>query len=109
MGSSALPRYLRMAALALRDSGHNVVIATTSILDPAELEPLPENVYATRYLPAPQVNELADVTVIHGGQGTVQMACWAGTPAVGVALQFEQQANLDMLARAGMGGAHPLA
>jgi hypothetical protein len=38
MGSSGLPEYLRAAALALRDSGHNVVIATTSILD-AELEP----------------------------------------------------------------------
>ena len=108
MGSSAPPQYLRMAALALRDSGHNVVIATTSILDPAELEPLPENVYATRYLPAPQVNEMADVAVIHGGQGTVQTACWAGTPAVGVAFQFEQQANLDMLARAGMGVRIPL-
>ncbi len=51
---------------------------------------------------------MADVAVIHGGQGTVQTACWAGTPAVGVAFQFEQQANLDMLARAGMGVRIPL-
>ena len=51
---------------------------------------------------------MGDVTVIHGGQGTVQTACWAGTPAVGVAFQFEQQANLDMLARAGMGVRIPL-
>ncbi len=108
MGSSTPPVVLRRVALALRDSGHNVVIATTSILDPAELNPLPENVYAARYLPAPQVNELADIAVIHGGQGTVQTACWAGTPAVGVAFQFEQQANLDMLVRAGMGVRIPL-
>ena len=108
MGSSAPAHVLRTAALALRDSSHNVVIATTSILDPAELEPLPENVYATRYLPAPQVNEMADVAVIHGGQGTVQTTCWAGTPAVGVAFQFEQQGNLDMLVRAGMGIRIPL-
>ena len=108
MGSSAPARVLRTAALALRDSGHNVVIATTSILDPAELAPLPENVYATRYLPAPQVNEMADVAVTHGGQGTLQTACWAGTPVVGVALQFEQQSNLDALARAGMGVRIPL-
>ncbi|MEW6233714.1 MAG: nucleotide disphospho-sugar-binding domain-containing protein [Chloroflexota bacterium] len=116
MGSSAPAHILRTAALALRDSGHNVVIATTSILDPAELAlspaeglaPLPENVYATRYLPAPQVNELADVAVTHGGQGTLQTACWAGTPVVGVALQFEQQGNLDVLVRAGMGVRIPL-
>ncbi len=108
MGSSTPVYILRKAAFALRDSSHNVVIATTSVLDPAELEPLPENVYATRYLPAPQVNEMADVTVIHGGQGTVQTACWAGKPVVGVAFQFEQQANLDMLVRAGMGVRIPL-
>lgn len=108
MGSSAPVAILRKAAIALRDSGHNVVIATTSILDPAELEPLPENVYATRYLPAPQVNEMADVAVIHGGQGTVQTACWAGSPVVGVAFQFEQQTNLDMLVRARMGVRIPL-
>jgi len=108
MGSSAPAHLLRTAALALRDSGHNVVIATTSILDPAGLAPLPANVYATRYLPAPQVNELADVAVTHGGQGTLQTACWAGTPLVGVAFQFEQQGNLDALARAGMGVRIPL-
>jgi UDP:flavonoid glycosyltransferase YjiC (YdhE family) len=108
MGSSTPVPVLRTAALALRDSGYNVVVATTSILDPAELAPLPENVYATRYLPAPQVNELADIAVIHGGQGTVQTACWAGIPVIGVAFQFEQQANLDILARVGMGVRIPL-
>ena len=108
MGSSGPPQYLRTAALALRDSGCNVVIATTSILEPAELGPLPENVFATRYLPAPEVNAMADVAVIHGGQGTVQTACWAGTPVVGVGFQFEQDANLDMLVRAGIGVRIPL-
>ena len=53
IGRSGSPKYLRDAALALRDSDHNVVIATTSTLDPTELEPRPENIYATRYLPAP--------------------------------------------------------
>lgn len=103
MGSSAQPSLLKKAALILRDSGFNVVITTTSIMDPTDLGPMPKNVYATRYLPAPEVNEMADVAVTHGGQGTVQTACWAGTPVVGVALQFEQQANLDMIVRAGMG------
>jgi UDP:flavonoid glycosyltransferase YjiC (YdhE family) len=103
MGSSAQPSVLLKAVKFIVHSGYNAVIATTSILDPEDLQPLPENVYAVRYLPAPEVNEMADVAVIHGGQGTVQTACWAGTPIVGVALQFEQQANLDMVVRAGMG------
>lgn len=108
MGSSTPAPVLQEVISALRACNHNVVIATTSILDPAELGPLPENVYATRYLPAPQVNEMADIAVIHGGQGTVQTALWSGTPIVGVALQFEQQSNLDLVVRAGAGKRLPL-
>ena len=103
MGSSGTPKELHAAVNALRKSGHNAVIATTSILDPAELGELPENIYATRYVPAPEVNEMADIALVHGGQGTVQTACWAGTPVIGVGLQFEQVANIEMLVQAGMG------
>jgi len=103
MGSSGTPKQLHAAVNALKASGHNAVVATTSILDPAELGDLPENIYATRYVPAPEVNEMADIALVHGGQGTVQTACWAGTPVIGVGLQFEQEANLTMLERAGMG------
>jgi UDP:flavonoid glycosyltransferase YjiC (YdhE family) len=108
MGSSAPVSLLRQAVSALAETGYNTVVATTSIIDPAELNPLPENIFATRYLPAPQVNELADIAVIHGGQGTVQTALWAGTPIIGVALQFEQQSNLEMIVRSGAGLRLPL-
>lgn len=108
MGSSGTPKELHAAVNALRKSGHNAVIATTSILDPIELGELPNNIYATRYVPAPEVNEMADIALVHGGQGTVQTACWAGTPVIGVGLQFEQETNLQMLERAGMGIQIPL-
>jgi MGT family glycosyltransferase len=108
MGSSGTPTQLHEAVNALKASGHNAVVATTSILDPADLGDLPENIYATRYVPAPEVNEMADIALVHGGQGTVQTACWAGTPVIGVGLQFEQEANLTMLERAGMGIQIPL-
>ena len=54
--------------------------------------------------PAPAASALADVCVIHGGQGTVQTAVASGKPIVGVALQIEQQTNLDnvMNAKAGI-------
>ncbi len=51
---------------------------------------------------------MADIAVTHGGQGTLQTACWAGIPVIGVALQAEQQANIDMLVRAGMGVRVPI-
>ena len=49
------------------------------------------------------VNELADIAITHGGQGTIQTAAWSGTPIVGVGFQSEQQANIDGMVRAGAG------
>jgi hypothetical protein len=46
-----------------------------------------KNVLVYDWLPAPKVNPLADIAVIHGGQGTVQTACAAGTPSIGIGLQ----------------------
>ena len=54
------------------------------------------NIYITdTFVPALQVNSLADIVLSHGGQGTVQTAIASGTPIVGYAVQPEQQANLD--------------
>ena len=44
---------------------------------------------------------MADLSVIHGGIGTVMTACLAGTPVVGVGMQPEQEANLEALVRKG--------
>ena len=44
---------------------------------------------------------MADISVIHGGIGTVMTAALAGKPVVGVGMQPEQDANLDCLVRKG--------
>jgi UDP:flavonoid glycosyltransferase YjiC (YdhE family) len=109
MGSSGGEDLLKRVVEVLRTSDeYNVVCAVTTIVDPAELGRASENFFATRFLPAHLVNEMADLAVTHGGQGTVQTAAWAGTPVVGIGMQWEQQANLDGLARAGMGIRIPL-
>ena len=103
LGSSGFPKTLKMVIKALRSvPEYNVVCSTTTILDPEELGPPSENFYACRYLPAHLVNEMADLAVTHGGQGTIQTAVWAGTPVVGIGFQAEQQANIDGIAKAGM-------
>ena len=100
---------LRRVVGALRSHpGYQVVCATTHILDPVELGPPSERFFATRFLPAHAVSEMADVVVSHGGQGTVQTAVWAGKPVVGIGFLWEQQANLDGLARAGAGVRIPI-
>lgn len=57
--------------------------------------------FTDAFVPARSVNALADVAVIHGGQGTVQTAVQAGTPVVGVGMQWEQAGNLDRLVAGG--------
>ena len=103
LGSSGFPEILRLIIDILREeTDYNVVCTTTTILDPEELGSNNERFYACRFLPAHLVNEMADIAVLHGGQGTIQTAVWAGTPVVGIGFQAEQQANIDGIARNGM-------
>ena len=55
----------------------------------------------TDWLPAYQVNKMVDISVIHGGIGTVMTAAYAGKPVVGVGMQPEQDANIACLVRKG--------
>jgi UDP:flavonoid glycosyltransferase YjiC (YdhE family) len=60
------------------------------------------NLYLTdRFVPAKLVAGMADLVVSHGGQGTVQTAMASGAPIVGVAMQPEQQINLDHVVQSG--------
>ena len=109
LGSSGFPETLKTIIKALRqDKNFNIVCSTTTILDPEELGGNDERFYATRFLPAHLVNEMADIAVTHGGQGTIQTAVWAGTPVVGIGFQAEQQANIDGIAKAGMATRIPI-
>ncbi len=103
LGSSGFPETLKLIIKTLKEVDHfNIVCTTTSILEPEELGPNTDRFYACKFLPAHLVNEMADVAVLHGGQGTIQTATWAGTPVVGIGFQAEQQANIDGLVRAKM-------
>jgi UDP:flavonoid glycosyltransferase YjiC (YdhE family) len=62
---------------------------------------VPSNVIVTDWLPAYQVNKLVDISVIHGGIGTVMTAAYAGKPVIGVGMQPEQDANIACLVRKG--------
>jgi len=103
LGSSGYPETLKLIINTLKnDKRFNVVCSTTTILNPKELGENNEKFYACEFLPAHKVNEMAHTAVLHGGQGTIQTAVWAGTPVVGIGFQAEQQANIDGIVKAGM-------
>lgn len=58
---------------------------------------MPQNALVTGWLPALKINRMADITVIHGGIGTVMTATYAGKPIIGVGMQPEQKANLSAI------------
>lgn len=111
MGSSGCKVHFLEAVSALTSgigSGWNsIILASPAICTLEEAKAhagAGSNSYITdAFVPALSVNELADVVVSHGGQGTVQTALTCGTPIVGVAMQLEQQVNLDNIGAKGAG------
>jgi putative glycosyltransferase len=106
MGSSGEKEYLLTAIEAV--AGVNcraVVVCPPHVvsLDEARLrlDEVDHVLLTDRFVPAPAVNSLADVAIIHGGQGTVQTAVYAGTPVLGTGMQWEQCSNLDRLVQRG--------
>lgn len=100
MGSSGNEQVVKRIIEAFDGTPYHVVAPVKFHLDRIDVR-VPDNVMVTDWLPAPKVNAMADIAVIHGGQGTVQTACASGTPFVGIGMQAEQEANIDFLVRRG--------
>jgi UDP:flavonoid glycosyltransferase YjiC (YdhE family) len=101
MGSSGNKELYLRALRCLAGTRYNVVAAYTTILSADELPPVGENVLLEKFVPAEIVNKMADIAVLHGGQGTFYTAAYSGRPVVGIPMQFEQQYNIDILVRRG--------
>jgi hypothetical protein len=83
MGSSGAERIVAQIIRAFDGQPYRVIAPVAPLMKRLKLDP-PDNVIVTDWLPADKVNPMADVTVIHGGIGTVMTACLSGTPVVGI-------------------------
>ena len=101
MGSSGAPGIVAKIIESFADKPYYVIAPVKFLLAHIHGTRIPENVLVTDWIPALQVNQMADLAVIHGGIGTVMTACLAGKPVVGVGMQMEQVANLASLERLG--------
>jgi UDP:flavonoid glycosyltransferase YjiC (YdhE family) len=100
MGSSGQPKVIAKIIEGFAGKPYNVIAPVKAILNNQPVR-IPSNVHVSDWLPAHKVNPMADVSVIHGGIGTVMTACLAGKPVVGVSMMPEQQFNIDCLVRKG--------
>ncbi|NTW97894.1 MAG: hypothetical protein HGB28_05015 [Oscillochloris sp.] len=103
MGSSGSPELFQAIVASFEGQPYDVFVATTTIMEKAAFEHIPENVIVEKLFPPIEVAALADVAVIHGGQGTIYSTLFAGTPFVGVPMFSEQQYNLEAISRRGCG------
>lgn len=93
LGSSASRDLVLAAAARLATLPVNVIAPVRHYLRAGDA--VPSNVHVTDLIPAHRLGGLVDAAVLHGGQGTVQTACAAGIPFVGMGLQPEQVWNVD--------------
>ena len=101
MGSSGTPEIVGRIVESFEGKPYRVIAPVKFLLALVPGVRVPPNVIVTDWVPAVQVNRLADLAVIHGGIGTVMTAALAGKPVVGVGMQIEQVANLACLERLG--------
>lgn len=95
MGSSANKALVLKLLNCLRELDIDVVAPVSFYLSPSELSDYQgSSLVITDWLPADSVNQLADLALIHGGEGTVQTACASGHPFLGIGLQSEQRTNI---------------
>jgi len=100
MGSSGRVEIIAKIITGFAGKPYRVIAPVKNLLEKHPVQ-VPENVLVTEWLPADKANRLADISVIHGGIGTVMNACLAGKPAVGVAMSPEQLINLENLVQKG--------
>jgi UDP:flavonoid glycosyltransferase YjiC (YdhE family) len=100
MGSSANKDILIKVLKSFNTMPYNVICPMKFHLNDEKIE-VPDNVYLFDWLPAHKVNSMVDLAVLHGGEGTVQTACYSGKPFIGIGLQPEQEANIEYCVKYG--------
>jgi len=100
LGSSGTKKIFLQILNALNKTNYNVIALYTSILQENELPIVNDNILLKKFvLSIEKVNKMVDLAVIHGGQGTVYTAAYAGKPVIGFPMQFEQHLNLEILVK----------
>lgn len=105
MGSSSdkLYPYMLKRLSSIFSIKENYFIITNSCnLLKKELS-LPNNVFLTNTAPARIMMQLADITICHGGKGTIYDSLLNKVPILGIPQQAEQELNLRRIKHLGLG------
>ena len=101
-GSSGTKEFYLKILDSLNKTNYNVIAVYSSILSEKDLPNLKGNILLRKFVPTiKDLHQKADLAIMHGGQGTIYTAAYAGKPVIGIPMQFEQHQNLEMLIKNG--------
>ncbi|MFO0578652.1 MAG: glycosyltransferase [Polyangia bacterium] len=101
MGSSGEARFFGEAIRAFGDTEYQVLITTAGL--PADMVAGYDNVFVEDLADGDALMAASDVTITHGGNGTIYQALGQGVPVVGIATMFDQEINLSRVEALGVG------
>lgn len=101
MGSSGEKEILLKVLRGLQGLEIDVFVAATSILAEEDVAEFGKEFFFAESFPHKEIAEWVDLSVIHGGQGTVYTSLLAGKPFIGIPMFSEQQYNLGNLEKTG--------
>ena len=104
MGSSGDKKLFIKILQTLNNTSNRVIAVYTNILKESELPKLNKNIMLKKYVPSiEELHKKVDLSIIHGGQGTVYTTAYSGKPIIGFPMQAEQHLNLEKMIGHGSG------
>ena len=104
MGSSGDEKLFLKILQTLNNTSYRVIAVYTNILKEIELPKLNNNIILKKYVPSiEELHKKVDLSIIHGGQGTVYTTAYSGKPIIGYPMQAEQHLNLEKMVGHGAG------
>lgn len=103
MGSSGEREIFLSVLRSLRTLNAEIFVSRASIASEDIEKEFPDNFHFAEKLPHLEAARLADLSIIHGGQGTVYTTALSGKPFIGIPMFSEQQYNLENILRFGSG------
>ena len=104
MGSSGDKKLFLNILQTLNKTPYGVIAVYTNILRDNELPELNKNIMLKKFVPSiEELHKKVDLSIIHGGQGTVYTSAYSGKPIIGFPMQAEQHLNLEKMVGHGAG------
>lgn len=101
MGSTGDARFFSEAVRVFGGTKYQVLITTAGL--PAQLFSRYDNVFVEELADGDSLMAASQLTITHGGNGTIYQALGQGVPVIGIPTMFDQEINLQRVEALGAG------